>query len=763
MRRCVCALFCLFALAPGAGAGDPLPGTGPLTRTGDLAAGMVEGIDRYLMQALEKSRQTREALGKPDTSSPEALARWQDSRRDRLAKVLGVVDRRVPFTGFELLATTDRPALVARTSAFEVFAVRWPVLPGVDGEGLLLEPRDAAVAQVVALPDADTTPEAFVGMDPKQKVASACAWQLAGSGCRVLVPALIDRRDTWSGSARLGRWTNQPHREFVYRMAYQTGRHVLGYEVLKVLAAVDGFCRDRGHPPVGVTGVGEGGLLALYSAALDPRIAAAVVSDSFGPREGVWSEPIYHNVFGLLREFGDAEIARLVLPRPLIVEASRAVDPVTGPPAPEPGRGGAAPGRWEPPSADAARAEVERAAFRLAGGTTAGPRLTTPSRTGDEETLKIFLHELAPGATLQPHGQAPRDRRKGFDPGARQRRQFEQLVAFTQQAMRDCEHVRAAHFWAKLDTSSPEKYQASCESFRKQLWEEILGKLPAPTEPMNPRSRQVYDEPKWRGYEVTLDLYPEVFAQGILLVPKDLKPDERRPVVVCQHGLEGRPTDVVNPRQRTPYYNSFGAQLADRGYVVYAPQNPYIGGDKFRVLQRKANPLGLSLFSFIVRQHERTLDWLATLPFVDPDKIAFYGLSYGGKTAMRVPALLPRYCLSICSGDFNEWTWKNASTDYVNSYVFSGEYEMPEFGLAPTLVYAEMAALIAPRPFMVERGHDDGVGIDEWVAYEYAKVRRLYSRLRLPERTAIEFFAGGHEVHGVGTFAFLQQHLGWPR
>jgi hypothetical protein len=129
---------------------------------------------------------------------------------------------------------------------------------------------------------------------------------------------------------------------------------------------------------------------------------------------------------------------------------------------------------------------------------------------------------------------------------------------------------------------------------------------------------------------------------------------------------------------------------------------------------------------------------------------------------MRVPALVPRYCLSICSGDFNEWTWKNVSTDYRGSYMFSPEYEMPEFDLGSTLVYAEMAALIAPRPFMVERGHDDGVGIDEWVAYEYAKVRRLYSRLRIPERTAIEFFPGGHEIHLQGTAEFLQKHLNWP-
>src|SRR5262249_31729731 len=114
----------------------------------------------------------------------------------------------------------------------------------------------------------------------------------------------------------------------------------------------------------------------------------------------------------------------------------------------------------------------------------------------------------------------------------------------------------------------------------------------------------------------------------------------------------------------------------------------------------------------------------------------------------------------ICSGDFNEWVGKNVSVDLRMSYMFSPEYEMYEFDLGQTFNYAEMAYLIAPRPFMVERGHDDGVGIDEMVAYEYAKVRYLYAnRLKIPDRTAIEFFAGGHEINGKGTFDFLKRHL----
>jgi hypothetical protein len=439
---------------------------------------------------------------------------------------------------------------------------------------------------------------------------------------------------------------------------------------------------------------------------------------------------------------------------------------IDGPPSAKPNRQGAAPGKLEALSAELISTE-SASALAWAKARNERLRIEQPVKggTGDLSLMASDLYfALSPDAHLFPDTRKqPTDLRKDFDPAVRQKRQFDQLVNFTQKILRDSGDEREKTFWSKLDKSSLAKYQASAEPFRKQLWEEVLGKLPAPTEEMNPRTRPIYNEPKWKGYEVTLDLYPDVFAYGILLLPKDLKEGEKRPVVVCQHGLEGRPTDVCNPKEKSKYYNSFGAQLADKGYIVYAPQNPYIGQDKFRVLQRKSNPLGLSLFSFIIRQHERTLDWLAEQAFVDPERMAFYGLSYGGKTAMRVPAVLPRYCLSICAGDFNEWVYKNATVDYRGSYMFSGEYEMPEFNLGHTFNYAEMAALIAPRPFMVERGHDDGVGIDEAVAFEYAKVRRLYAKLNIQHRTVIEFFDGGHEIHGKGTFEFLQTHLNFPK
>lgn len=754
-------LACSCAISTGA---EPLPGTQPLTAEGDLAFQMIAGIDKYLMRALAASPEQRKSRWKTDAASHEAYNAFLQSKRERLRQILGAVDKRLPVTDLEYVSDTSTRALIAEGNGYTVHAVRWPVLDGVNAEGLLLEPLpiksdSKPPACVVALPDADWTPEMLTGLLPGVPPAAQVARRLAENGCRVLVPTLIDRNDTWSGNPRLT-MTNQPHREFIYRMSFEMGRHIIGYEIQKVQAAIDWFTRDKDHPPVGVIGYGEGGLLALCSAALDPRIDATVVSGYFGPRETVWQEPIYRNVWGLLTEFGDAELALLTAPRRLIIEASTGPE-IAGPPAPREGRRGAAPGRLVSPSVEAVTSEVRQIAAhqaRPAETRAQSPELMVSVVPGGEKTLSAFLQALGSNAALHPDHVPLRDGRGNFDPAIRQKRQFVQLVEYTQRIFRGSDD-RRREFWAKADASSPEKWEASCGSYRDYLWQEVIGKLPPPSLPANPRTRQIYDQPRWQGYEVLLDVDPDVFAYGILLVPKDLKPGERRPVVVCQHGGDGRPQDVVNPQKKTVYYNSFGAQLADQGYLVYAPQNFYLGGDSFRVLQRKANPLKLSLFSFIVRQHERTLEWLASLPFVDKDRVALYGLSWGGKTAMRVPAILPGYRLSICSGDFNEWIWKNVSLDYRYTYMFAGEYEMFEFNLGNTFNYAEMAALIAPRPFMVERGHDDAVGLDEWVAYEYAKVRRLYSRLGLADRTAIEFFPGGHEIHGKGTFEFLNKHL----
>src|ERR1043166_8135789 len=95
------------------------------------------------------------------------------------------------------------------------------------------------------------------------------------------------------------------------------------------------------------------------------------------------------------------------------------------------------------------------------------------------------------------------------------------------------------------------------------------------------------------------------------------------------------------------------------------------------------------------------------------------------------------YALSICSADFNEWVWKNTNVDTPYSYLLTQEYDMIEFDLAEVANYSDLANLMAPRPFMAERGHDENVSADEWVAHEYAKVRRFYDKMGIGDRTEI--------------------------
>jgi len=768
-----------------------LPGTGRYVEQGDLAERTLDGIARFLQQKTVESIAARAAHWKRDLSSPAAYAASIRPNRERFRRCIGAVDVREPLAALEYVATTAVPARIAQTPSYSVYAVRWPVVGSIYGEGLLLEPAAAPRARVVALSDADQTPEMLAGLVPGIAPESQFARRLAENGCQVLIPVLVDRSDEFSGNTLVARFTNQPHREWIYRQAFQMGRHVIGYEVQKVLAAVDWFASVDDDPgqqerrtKIGVAGYGEGGLVAMYAAALDERIDAALVSGYFEPREPLWQEPIYRNVWSLLHEFGDAEIASLIVPRTLIVEYSQPPQ-IPGPPPARAGRSGAAPGRIATPEFARVAAECQRAKDLV--GSQLGTKVflvhgdeKTVVSPGSEPALNRLLASLDDGASLQPLQDPPVADGRDFGISERQSRQVRQMEAHTQRLMEQSAFARAEFFWKPARQRAKESnivphdaaWNDAVQPLRQYLRDEVIGRLPPPSLPPNARTLKIRDESSWTGYLVVLDVWPDVISWGYLLLPKDLKPGERRPVVVCQHGLGSEPESTIDPQNQG--YRGFAAQLAERGFVVYSPYNPNAirGGDRFRVLQRLANPLKCSIFSVILGQHERILQWLAEQPFVDSKRIGFYGLSYGGKTAMRVPALLDGYALSICSGDFNEWIRKivtihavtNAAPDAqrFSSYMFTGEYEIMEFDLGHTFNYAELAALIAPRPFMVERGQRDLVASDEWVAFEYATVRRLYTDLRVPERTEIEFFDDGHMIHAGGTFQFLERHLGWP-
>lgn len=773
---------------------EVLTGTRPLTWQGDLSVRMLDEAHKFIDDKIDQSVSARLPLWNRDVSSVEAYEKSVEPNRQRFLKYIGVGNRNTPVANYSIgladenpeivmqkISVNEDPELIAETSTYRIYQVRWPVLNRVYGEGILLQPKTKPIAHVIALPDADQTPEQLAGLAPGIALESQFARHLAENGCQVLVPVLISRKLLFPGKSQ-----QQTYREWIYRQAFHMGRHIIGYEVEKVRAAVDWFSQSPNKDlKIGVAGFHEGGLIAFYAAAADKRIDAALVSGYFQSRQQVWDEPIYRNVWGLLAEFGDAEIASLIAPRALIVEhseipaisekieKSEANIELNGVPY------SGYKGRFHTPQFISVKSEFDRIDKLLKPGfqqkhLISGPQNTTVS-FGSASALEKFAQLLGNKAGWQSAKDIPLDKRNAFDPEARQARQVRELDDHVQWLLRDSDQERNHFFLYKLMPEfaqrtwspkayhpyySPDDFIEKAKTYRKYFQEEILGKFNDTMLPPNPQTRKIYDKERWTGYEVVLDVYQHLFATGILLIPKDLKPSEKRPVVVIQHGRNSTPHELVEGN--FPYYNDAAAKLADQGFIVYAPQNPYRGEDRYRWLDRKANTLKKTLFSFIISQHDQTLQWLGSLPYVDQKRIAFYGLSYGGETAMRVPSVLEGYCLSICSGDFGDWTRKVVDTHNKVSFMNTLEWEMPYFDMGSKFSYAEMAYLIFPRPFMVERGHDDLVQPDEWVAYEYGKVRYLYDKFSLEDRTTIEFFNGGHSMRNEGTFRFLHKHLQWP-
>lgn len=757
---CALLLACLLSLAsaqpppwpvltPAPADSAVLPNTGLLTESGDLSKRVIASAHAFL------DRQITEAVS-------ERAAHWNRNPmekaapglRQELGEILGLSrDARTPPDGFEYHDVFAEAR--AEAPGFRIHPVRWKAFSDVHGAGLLLEPKTTPAANVIVVPDAGQLAEELAGLPPWEKLplTPPVALQLAAAGCRVLVPRLISREahPQWPLSLR----------EWIHRPAWELGRTLTGYELQLILSAADRLASKS--RPLGIIGWGEGGRLALFAAALDPRFHSACSSGYFGPREALWEEPADHNLFGFLRRFGDAELAALTAPRNLLLEHGGF------PAVPEIAKSFGKPGAFSAHAVERARTEFARAQSLRgdAGGTFTFLETRAPLTP---ETIRAFLAALAPGAKLdvsvtpdlfdsviaaavrdwaaEQHAQLVR--------GLEQHNEF----ALTTSAS---ERARVS---AGLRTDSLASFERSVAPYRDLFRKQVIGEFDQPLALPAPRSRPYQTGPGTVSHEVVLQVFPDLIAYGILTLPRDLdKPSSvRRPVVVCQHGLEGKPQDVVG-EAGYKHYAAFATRLAERGYVTFAPQNVYLGFDEFRSLQFKANSIGRTLFSLMVPQHRQITEWLASLPFVDPGKIAFYGLSYGGKSAMRIPALVDRYALSICSGDFNDWIWKCAAADPESlrySYVNKREYEIFEFNLGNTFNYAEMATLIAPRPFMVERGHFDGVAPDYRVGGEYAKVRHLYAaQLKIPERTEIEWFPSGHMIHGQGTYRFLDQHLGW--
>ena len=118
------------------------------------------------------------------------------------------------------------------------------------------------------------------------------------------------------------------------RKAVLLGTRLQGIEEGKILRVVD-FLYSLPYADakrIGIYGISWGGRTSMYSAAIDRRIAAAVISGHFNqtaPKMTTKSEHYvayidtaeeYAFFSGIAREFSDSDVASLIAPRPVFIE-----------------------------------------------------------------------------------------------------------------------------------------------------------------------------------------------------------------------------------------------------------------------------------------------------------------------------------------------------------------------------------------------------------------------------------------------------------
>jgi len=714
--------------------GDPLPGTALLDWEGDVVEKLIEAADAFFKAETLETVCRQESFWNRDLSSAEAYEQSLEANRKELARILGVVDPRVEFEAPEKIDNLNRSAIVFDTANNTVFAIRWPVFGDYVAEGLLIVSKTTTPSRIdIRIPDAGEVPE--------DHITIPCLFP--NNPALTLIPTTVSRSlNEFSAPYPNSRTAVLTNREYLYRTSFQMGRHLIGYEIQQVLALVDWLKKDEGtkNLPIRVSGYRDGGMIALYAGALDNRIDEVTVSGYFDNRNTMWEEPIDRNVFGRLERFGDAQLAAMIFPRTLRITTWEN-EPIKEIPR---GRGGAI-GKLVPPTPQAVDAEAELARSFV---------VPLAEKIGKQDWLEL----VRPGMTRPALHRPPA---LPIDSEAREQRMVAALDKHTQNLLQRSPLTRRL-FMSKLDTSSLDAYEESTKFYKDYLEAEILGKFDKEFSPLNVRSRQAYEADDIIGYEVVMDVYPGMFVYGLLFLPKNLKADEKYPTIVVQHGRNTRVEQLIENSGVGDMLRLEGilTRLARRGYITFAPQHLYMLEDQHRQIQRVAYPLKKTCFALMLSMQRQVVRWLATQPNVDMDRLAFYGHSYGGKSAMRLPPLIDEYKLVVTSGDFGRYDVKMASTFYPPSFVFTEEYEMFEFDLGSTFNYSDLASLIAPRPFFIERGNFDVVAWDEEVGYEYGKVLHLYQALLdIPERFGIDWFKGPHRVNAVKSFEFLDSFL----
>ena len=345
------------------------------------------------------------------------------------------------------------------------------------------------------------------------------------------------------------------------------------------------------------------------------------------------------------------------------------------------------------------------------------------------------------------------------------------------------------------------KGSLSLEQWRKRgraAVEQSLSYEPKPV----PLDLQVHKTEKRKGYELRAISFAgsaHYRIPGLLLVPEGGKLPYPAVVAFHDHGAYfyfGKEKIVeVNDEHasltdyKKTYYGgrSYASELARRGFVVLVidafywgerrlqyhnppapwakmlagldPASPkYVTAVNNYLEERTADLIaqlsfnGINWIGLVNRDDRRSVDVLASLPFVNPERIGCVGLSGGGFRSTYMAGTDPRIRAAVIVG------WMSTLPS-IASLPYSTHQDMYDaFGLHAVLDNPDVATLGAPEcAVFVQNCSRDRLFPMEGMTDAVEKIKNVYVKERQPERFRAQFYDVPHSF----TVPMQEDAFGW--
>ena len=250
---------------------------------------------------------------------------------------------------------------------------------------------------------------------------------------------------------------------------------------------------------------------------------------------------------------------------------------------------------------------------------------------------------------------------------------------------------------------------------------------------------------------------PGLYVTANLYRPAAVPPGERLPAVlyVCGHASRGRNGNKTA-------YQSHGIWFARHGYVclildtlqrgeIASVHHGTYSEQRWWWLSRGYTPAGVECWNGI-----RAIDYLASRPDVDAERIAVTGISGGGAATFWIAAADPRVKVAVPVSGMADLS------SYVGNRVINGHCDCMFLHNAYRWPWTRIAALIAPRPLLFANSDQDAIFPMDANGRITNRLERVYSLFGAGDLVDSIVSIGGHDYRDDlrrAAYRFINIHL----